>query len=137
MNFWLVKFAPFRFSWNDILRSGKFEIYSVRSPQGRNNLKLMKEGDRVLFYHSQKENCVMGSMVVIEEAHQDPTTDNPEWVSVTFEPEESFSFGVSLGQIKSDPELAQIALIRQPRLSVMSISKKEYELILNKVNQSI
>ena len=90
MNYWLVKFAPFRYSWQDILRNGKFEIYSVRNAQARNNLRDMKLNDEVLFYHSQKENCIMGKMKVIEEAHQDKTTVDKKWVSVTFEPVESY-----------------------------------------------
>jgi predicted RNA-binding protein with PUA-like domain len=129
MNYWLVKFAPFRYSWEDILRNGKFEIYSVRSPQARNNLKKMKLNDKVLFYHSQKGNEIMGEMKVIREAHQDFTTDDPRWVSVTFEPSESFKYPVSLKQIKSIPELASIGLIKQPRLAVMPLSGSEYRII--------
>jgi predicted RNA-binding protein with PUA-like domain len=84
MNYWLVKFAPFRYSWQDVLRNGRFEIYSVRNAQARNNLKAMKLGDQVLFYHSQQGNCILGIMQVVEEAHQDKTTADPRWVSVTF-----------------------------------------------------
>jgi predicted RNA-binding protein with PUA-like domain len=65
MNYWLIKFAPFRCSWEDILRNGKFKIYSVRSPQARNNLKLMRISDEVLFYQSQIGNCIMGKMKVV------------------------------------------------------------------------
>ncbi len=100
MNYWLVKFAPFRVSWQDILRNGKFEIYSVRNAQARNNLKEMKLGDEALFYHSQEGNCIMGKMKVIEEAHQDKTTDDSRWVSVTFQPIEAFENPISLVQIK-------------------------------------
>lgn len=100
MNYWLVKFAPFRYSWQDVLRNGRFEIYSVRNAQARNNLKEMKLNDKVLFYHSQQGNCVMGIMKVTEEAHQDKTTDDPRWLSVTFEPIESFEKPISLQIIK-------------------------------------
>lgn len=129
MNYWLVKFAPFRYSWQDVLRNGKFEIYSVRNAQARNNLKEMKLGDEVLFYHSQEGNCIMGKMKVIEEAHQDKTTDDTRWVSVTFEPVESLR-PVSLNRIKSEKKLDNIALIRQPRLAVMPLKKTEFETIL-------
>lgn len=122
MNYWLVKFAPFRYSWKDVLRNGKFEIYSVRSPQARNNLKEMKLGDEVLFYHSQQENCIMGKMKVIEEAHQDKTTDDMRWVSVTFEPIETMAIPISLNKIKRTQELENLRLIKQPRLSVMGIA---------------
>jgi predicted RNA-binding protein with PUA-like domain len=130
MNYWLVKFAPFRYSWQDVLRNGKFEIYSVRNAQARNNLKAMKLGDPVLFYHSQEGNCVMGIMKVIEEAQQDKTTDDPRWVSVTFEPIASFDNPVSLQKIKETIGLENIGLIKQPRLAVMKLSKKEFEKII-------
>lgn len=129
MNYWLVKFAPFRYSWQDVLRNGKFEIYSVRNAQARNNLKEMRLGDEVLFYHSQEGNCVMGIMKVAEEAHQDKTTDDPRWVSVTFVPTESFTPPVSLQKIRNTKGLEAIGLIKQPRLAVMKLRKEEFETI--------
>jgi predicted RNA-binding protein with PUA-like domain len=131
MNFWLVKFAPFRYSWQDVLRNGKFEIYSVRNAQARNNLKEMKIGDEVLFYHSQEGNCIMGKMKVIEEAHQDKTTDETRWVSVTFEPIENMYKPISLQKIKSTKGLENIGLIKQPRLAVMKLDKEEFYLIIS------
>lgn len=131
MNHWLVKFAPFRYSWQDVLRNGKFEIYSVRNAQARNNLKAMKIDDEVLFYHSQEGNCIMGRMKVIEEAHQDKTTADNQWVSVTFEPIESFENPISLQKIKETKGFENIGLIKQPRLSVMKLGKEEFDLILS------
>mgnify|MGYP003828657971 CR=1 FL=1 len=131
MNYWLVKFAPFRYSWQDVLRNGKFEIYSVRNTQARNNLKAMKLGDKVLFYHSQEGNEIMGIMRVIEEAHQDKTTEDPNWASVTFEPIQSFSKPISLQLIKGTKELENIGLIKQPRLAVMELTVEEFTLISN------
>lgn len=131
MNYWLVKFAPFRYSWQDVLRNGKFEIYSVRNFQARNSLKAMKLGDKVFFYHSQEDNCIMGEMIVIEEAHQDKTTENANWVSVTFEPTMSFDKPISLKMIKDSEGLENIALIRQPRLAVMSLTQEQYDTINN------
>ncbi|MCY7331105.1 MAG: EVE domain-containing protein [Pseudanabaena sp. CAN_BIN31] len=129
MNYWLVKFAPFRYSWQEILRNGKFEIYSVRNPQARNNLKAMQLGDQVLFYHSQEDNCIMGKMQVTVTAHQDPTTDDPKWLSVTFEAIASFEKLIPLSQIKEVKELAHIGLIKHPRLAVMPLSKSDFEAI--------
>lgn len=126
MNYWLVKFAPFRFSWQDVLRNGKFEIYSVRNAQARNNLKEMQLDDEVLFYHSQEGNCIMGKMKVIEEAHQDKTSVDAKWVSVTFEPIESIPIPISLSKIKATKELANIGLIKQPRLAVMKLNKDDF-----------
>lgn len=131
MNFWLVKFAPFRYSWQDVLRNGKFEIYSVRNAQARNNLKEMKIGDEVLFYHSQEGNCIMGKMKVVEEAHQDKTTDDIRWISVTFEPIGSLNTPIDLSVIKATKGLENIGLIKQPRLAVIKLGKEEYDLILS------
>ena len=130
MNYWLIKFAPFRYSWQDVLRNGKFEIYSVRNAQARNNLKAMKSGEEVLFYHSQEGNCIMGKMKVIEEAHQDKTTDDIRLLSVTFEPIDSFAPPITLSLIKATKGLENIGLIKQPRLAVMKLSKEEFERII-------
>ena len=91
----------------------------------------MKLNDEVLFYHSQKGKCIMGKMKVTEEAHQDFTTDDTRWVSVTFEPMESIIPPISLQKIKETKKLENIGLIKQPRLAVMKLSKKEFEILLN------
>lgn len=130
MNYWLVKFAPFRYSWDDCLRYGRFEIYSVRSPEARNNLRAMQLGDLVLFYHSQTEKQVMGIMKVIEEAHQDPTTTDSRWLSVTFEPVRTLKRPVTLSQIKAEPELVNIGLVKQQRLAVMPLSAGQFNHIV-------
>ncbi len=130
MNYWLVKFAPFRYSWHDVLRNGTFEIYSVRNAQARNNLQAMRLGDVVLFYHSQEGHYIMGKMKVTAEAHQDRTTADTRWVSVTFEPVESFPQPISLSQIKTTAGLENIGLIKQPRLAVMKLSEIEFDIII-------
>jgi predicted RNA-binding protein with PUA-like domain len=86
--------------------------------------------DLVLFYHSQEELQVMGIMKVIKTAHQDFTTNDPQWVSVTFEPVESLKNPVPLSKIKQTAELKEIPLIKQPRLSVMELNKSEFEKIV-------
>jgi predicted RNA-binding protein with PUA-like domain len=131
MNYWLVKFAPFRYSWNDCLRYGRFEIYSVRNPQARNNLRTMQLGDLTLFYHSQTEKQVMGIMKVIDEAHQDPTTTDSRWLSVTFEPVRTLRRPVTLSQIKAEPELVNIGLVKQQRLAVMPLSAGQFNHIVD------
>ena len=131
MEYWLVKFAPFRHSWQNILQTDKFEMYSVRNAQARNNLKAMQCNDLALFYHSQEGNCIMGIMKVVKGAHQDPTTDDLRWVSVTFEPIESFETPVSLQEIKAVKGLSRIGLVKQPRLAVMPLNKYEFSLLCN------
>lgn len=134
MRFWIVKFAPFRVSWEDILANGKFEIYSVRNAQSRNNLEKMRLGDKVLFYHSQEEMQVMGIMQVEQEAHQDFTTKDERWKSVTFEPIETLANPVPLSLIKATSALSRIPLIRQPRLAVSEITEDEFNSILQLSN---
>jgi predicted RNA-binding protein with PUA-like domain len=126
MRYWLVKFAPFRYAWHDVLRNGQFEIYSVRSPQARNYLLQMELDDAVLFYHSQQGQQVMGTMRVTKTAHQDKTTTDERWVSVTFEPVETLAHPVSLRQIKENAALANIALVKQSRLAVMPVEEQVY-----------
>ena len=127
MRYWMVKFAPFRVSWEDILASGKFGIYSVRNPQSSSNLEQMKAGDLAFYYHSQTDKRVMGIMQVGQEAHQDFTTSDTRWKSVTFEPVETLKCPITLQAIKDTEELSQIALVRQPRLAVSELTKEEYE----------
>lgn len=134
MNYWLIKFAPFRYSWNDCLRYGRFEIYGVRNHQARNYLEDMRVGDLVLFYHSQTEKQVLGIMKVINEAHQDPTTTDTRWLSVTFEPVRTLLFPVPLSRIKSTPELAEIGLVKQQRLAVMPLSKEKFKRLVDMEN---
>ena len=129
MKYWMVKFAPFRVSWEDILANGKFEIYSVRNIQSRNNLEKMQLGDLAFYYHSQTGKQVMGIMEVVKEAHQDFTTKDPQWKSVTFEPIETLPNPIPLSTIKNTEALQQITLVRQPRLAVSELSKKEFETI--------
>lgn len=129
--YWLIKFAPFRYSWQDVLRSGRFEIYSVRNAQARNNLRQMRLNESVLFYQSQQDIGIYGTMKVIEEAHQDKTTNDFRWVSVTFEPVNTFDNPVTLRTIKSTRVLENIGLIKQPRLSVMQLCMEEYLSIIN------
>lgn len=124
---WLIKFAPFRTSWIDIVRRGTFTMRGVRNRQARNNLAAMKIGDLVLYYHSQQELAVVGIMKVIKEAYQDPTSSDPQWLTCDFSPVLTLSRPVTLAEIKETSELANLPLVKQPRLSVMPVTKEEYE----------
>ena len=129
MKYWLVKSEPFKYSWDDFLGDGWTYWDGVRNYQARNNLESMKAGDLVLFYHSNEGLEVMGIAEVIKEAYQDPTTDDSRWVAVDLKPKETFKKPVPLSKIKTDIRLRDIALIRQTRLSVMLVAKKEFEII--------
>ncbi|NIP29988.1 MAG: EVE domain-containing protein [Candidatus Dadabacteria bacterium] len=132
MNYWLVKSEPFKYSWQDFLDDGWTYWDGVRNYQARNNLKAMKKGDLVLFYHSNKGLEVVGISKVTRENYQDPTTEDERWVVVDLEPVETFKKPVSLKTIKSDERLNDIALIKQSRLSVMPLTKKHFKIIVSK-----
>jgi predicted RNA-binding protein with PUA-like domain len=125
--YWLVKQEPTAYSWDQFVADGKTDWTGVRNFQARNNLRSMKSGDQVLFYHSVNGKAVVGIAVVSREAFPDPTAPSGDWSAVEIKPIRPVSPPVTLDQIKSDPALAQIPLLRQSRLSVMSLSKMEFE----------
>lgn len=127
---WLVKFAPFRYSWADCLRHGRFEIYGVRSPQARNHLAQMQVGEEVLFYHSQQEQAVVGHLCITHPAHPDPTTADARWLSVTFAPVATLPRPLPLAELRQHSTLASLALLRQPRLAVMPLTANEFQTLL-------
>lgn len=132
MKYWLVKSEPSTYSWDDLLKDGWTYWDGVRNYQARNNLKDMQKGDQVLFYHSNKGLEIVGVAKVIREYYPDPTTEDERWVVVDIEPEQALKNPVTLSEIKSDGNLKNISLIKQSRLSVMPVTKKEYEVILKK-----
>lgn len=130
MNYWLVKSEPFKYSWEKFNQDGRTFWDGVRNYQARNNLKAMKEGDLVLFYHSNEGMCVVGVAKVVKEFYQDPTTDDTNWVVVDLIPVETLKNPVTLAQIKADNRLKDISLVRQGRLSVMPLKAEEFDRIL-------
>jgi len=136
VNYWLVKSEPDHYGWHHFIAQGRAVWDGVRNYQARNNLKAMQEGDQVLFYHSVTKPCVVGLAKVVCTAYPDPTVANDPaqtkfgWVVVEFEPMMAFAQSVTLAQIKAEPMLANIGLIKQSRLSVMPVKPDEFELIL-------
>ncbi|WP_199136589.1 EVE domain-containing protein [Pedobacter sp. ASV12] len=130
MNHWLVKSEPFKYSWEKFNQDGRTFWDGVRNFQARNNLRAMKEGDLVLFYHSNEGKNVVGIAKVVKEAYQDPTTSDPNWVVVDLAPVQSLAKPVSLEQIKAEESLKDISLVRQGRLSVMPLKATEFDKIL-------
>ena len=130
MKYFLVKSEPFKYSWQQFeVDKGTFWD-GVRNYQARNNLKDMKVGDLVLFYHSNEGKEVVGIAKVIKEYYQDPTTDDDRWVAVDLEPVQKLEKPVTLQTIKNDEFLQDIALVRQGRLSLMPLKKEEFDRIL-------
>jgi predicted RNA-binding protein with PUA-like domain len=135
MNYWLVKSEPEKYSWEKFNQEGRTHWDGVRNFQARNNLREMKEGDLVLYYHSNEGKEVVGIAKVAREFYQDPTTDDPNWVVVDLVPVESLKRPVTLAEIKGDDRLKEIHLVRQGRLSVMGLKPEEFDRILELANQ--
>jgi predicted RNA-binding protein with PUA-like domain len=125
-----VKSEPEVYSWDTFVNDKTTIWDGVRNFQARNNLKAMRKGDTVLFYHSNEERQIMGRCNVVKEAYQDPTTEDPAWVVVDLKAGKKLKKPVTLVQVKQTPELATIALIRQSRLSVMPLTDDEFTLIV-------
>jgi len=130
MNYWLVKSEPHKYSWEKFNEQGRTFWDGVRNYMARNNLREMKEGDLVLFYHSNEGKEVVGIAKVVKEFYQDPTTEDPNWVVVDLAPVESLKNPVTLVAIKADEKLKDIALVRQGRLSVMALKREEFDHIV-------
>jgi predicted RNA-binding protein with PUA-like domain len=130
MNHWLVKSEPVKYSWEKFNKEGRTFWDGVRNYQARNNLRLMKTGDLVMWYHSNDGKEIVGIARVVKEFYQDPTTEDPNWVVVDMEPVESLKKPITLEQIKADERLKDIGLVRQGRLSVMALKREEFDRIL-------
>ena len=128
MNHWLVKSEPEAYSFDNLIKDGKTDWTGVRNYQARNNLRAMKIGDKVLFYHSVSEKAVVGLAGVSREEFTDPLDE--KWIAVEIEPVEKFAKPVTLETIKAEKSLENISLIKQSRLSVMPLTKDEFETIL-------
>ena len=130
MKYWLAKSEPGAYSWSKFVKDGSTYWDGVRNYQARNNMKEMKRGDQVLFYHSVNEKAVVGIAQVTRTAYQDPTTDDDRWVVVDLKPVRALPTPVTLEQIKTNKKLADIALVRQSRLSVLPLTAAEFKTIV-------
>ena len=129
-SFWIVKQEPSQYSWQQFEKDGSTYWDGVRNYQARNNLKAMKKGDKLLFYHSVIGKEIVGIAEVTRESYPDPTTNDERWVVVDLKPLKAFKVPVPLEIIKTQQELSDIPLIKQSRLSVMPIKKKEFQVLL-------
>jgi predicted RNA-binding protein with PUA-like domain len=125
---WLMKSEPESYSWSDLMRDGSTEWDGVRNNAARLHLKAMKTGDEAFFYHSMSDKAVVGIMRVAREARADPK--DSDWVSVRVEPVKALARPVTLAEIKAEPRLAKMELIRQSRLSVAPVRDEEWRVVL-------
>jgi predicted RNA-binding protein with PUA-like domain len=130
MNYWLVKSEPESYSWSQLVKDGRTSWTGIRNFQARNNLRAMKRGDLVLFYHSVTEKQVVGVASVVKEAYPDPTATEGDWWCVDLKPVRSLVQPVSLETIKADPVLRGMALVRNSRLSVTPVTAAQARRLL-------
>lgn len=131
MNYWLVKSEPFKYSWDQFVKDKKTFWDGVRNYAARNNMRAMKKGDRVLFYHSNEGLAIVGIAEVVKEAYQDPTTEDTNWVVVELKPVKAIPAPITLAAIKAEPSLANMQLVKLSRLSVAAVTAEEYGIILS------
>lgn len=130
MAYWLIKSEPFKYSWEQLLKDKKTFWDGVRNYAARNNLKAMKKGDELFFYHSNEGLEIVGIAMVVKEHYPDPTTDETAWVVVDVAPVRSLKKPVSLAQIKAEPRLQQMEILRLNRLSVSKVTPEEWKVVL-------
>ena len=130
MNHWLIKSEPNKYSWGQFVKEKQTFWDGVRNYAARNNLKAMKKGDEVFFYHSNEGLEIVGIAKVSKEFYQDPTTEDSNWVAVDFKPLRKLKQPVSLALMKTDERLANMDLIRLGRLSVGAVKDEEWDVVL-------
>lgn len=131
MAYWLVKSEPFKYSWEQFVKDGQTYWDGVRNYAARNNLKSMKKGDEVLFYHSNEGLEIVGIAKVVKEAYQDPTTEEEAWVVVDLKPVKKLEYPVTLKQIKADNRLKNMEILRLGRLSVTAVKNEEWAIVMD------
>ena len=129
-SFWLVKQEPSDYSWDDFVRDEGTSWTGVRNFAARNNLRRMSKGDHVLFYHSGEDKSVVGIAKVTRTAYQDSTAKAEDWSAVDLAPVKKLPRPVTLAEIKANPKLRNIALVRQSRLSVMPLTARDFDTIV-------
>lgn len=129
MAYWLLKSEPGAWSWDDQVREGVAEWDGVRNHQAANNLKAMRVGDRAFFYHSVNEKRIVGIVEVVKEYYPDPTDPSGRFGMVDVRAVKPLATPVGLAQIKAEPRLQHLALLRQSRLSVMPIDEESWRIL--------
>lgn len=128
--YWLVKSEPDTYSWDQFVRDKRTDWTGVRNYAARNNLKAMRPGDQALFYHSNEGKDIVGIAKVTKAAFPDPTADEGDWVAVELAPVAALKQPVTLAQVKAEPALKNMALLRLSRLSVQPVTPAEFARVL-------
>lgn len=130
MAYWMIKSEPSAYSWDQFVKDKVTQWEGVRNYAARNNLRSMKKGDEVFYYHSNEGMEIVGIAKVVKEAYQDPTTDNLNWLAVDFKPVKKLKKPVTLATIKADGRFQDMDLIRLSRLSVGVVKEDEWNMVL-------
>jgi predicted RNA-binding protein with PUA-like domain len=130
MNYWLIKSEPFKYPFDQFMVDKKTFWDGVRNYQARNNLRAMKKGDLLLFYHSNEGLEIVGIAKIVKEAYQDPTTEDTNWVVVDIAPVKKLKKAVTLAMVKADKRLENMALVKSMRLSVQPVREEEFNIVM-------
>ena len=136
MAYWLVKSEPSVYSWDDLVKEKQTCWSGVRNYAARINLRAMKKGEEVLYYHSNEGVEIVGIAKVAKEAYQDPTTEDERWVAVDLKPHKKLKSPVSLAILKADKRFANMDLVRLGRLSVQTVKPEEWEWVMEMAEES-
>ena len=136
MAYWLAKSEPSTYSWDQLVKDKQTVWDGVRNYAARINLRAMKKGDEVLFYHSNEGTEIVGIAKVAKEAYQDPTTTDESWVAVVLKPHKKLINPLTLAQVKADKRLTNMALVRLGRLSVQPVTDEEWKIIMELAGES-
>ncbi len=130
MKYWLIKTEPGSYSWDQLVRDGRTFWNGVRNYQARINLRAMAVGDLCLFYHSLSDKAVMGVARVVREAYPDHTAEDGEWVMVDVEAVHALKTPVTIDMVKARPDLAEMVLVKNSRLSVQPVTKAQFDAVV-------
>ena len=136
MAYWLVKSEPSVYSWDNLVKDKQTCWSGVRNYAARINLRAMKKGDEVLYYHSNEGMEIVGIAKVVKEAYQDPTIDDDRWVAVDIKAHKKLKKPVSLTQLKADKRFVNMDLVRLGRLSVQTVKPQEWEMVMKMAGEA-
>lgn len=137
MPYWLIKSEPSVYSWDQFVNDKQTFWSGVRNYAARINLRAMKKGDEVLYYHSNEGVEIIGIAKIIKQAYQDPTTDDERWVAVDVKPQKKLKKAVTLAQVKADERLKNMALVRLGRLSVQPVTEAEWKVVMELAGEKL
>jgi predicted RNA-binding protein with PUA-like domain len=129
MRHWLLKSEPSTYSWDRLVKDGRTHWDGVRNHQAANNLKAMKAGDHAFFYHSGEAPAIVGIVEILKEAYADPSDESGRFVMVDVKPLRPVANPVTLKEIKAEPKLGDLALVKQGRLSVVPVTPAEWRIL--------